>query len=137
MLSVIGHGHGYENGGLVTKHQIAEIGEGNKPEMVVPLTKRNRAVQLIEQAMRYVGMDSKSTNVTVNNDNSLIEKLLSQMVAMSDRNNRLTEAIVGLLKQPSKSTDPRTAEQLLSQLQGDRYSKTALIWDYKTEVKNE
>ena len=125
MLSVIGHGHGYENGGLVTKHQIAEIGEGNKPEMVVPLTKRNRAVQLIEQAMRYVGMDSKSTNVTVNNDNSLIEKLLSQMVAMSDRNNRLTEAIVGLLKQPSKSTDPRTAEQLLSQLQGDRYSKTA------------
>ncbi|MCE3398230.1 hypothetical protein LCC45_12790, partial [Staphylococcus aureus] len=113
MLSVIGHGHGYENGGLVTKHQIAEIGEGNKPEMVVPLTKRNRAVQLIEQAMRYVGMDSKSTNVTVNNDNSLIEKLLSQMVAMSDRNNRLTEAIVGLLKQPSKGTDPRTAEQLL------------------------
>lgn len=137
MLSVIGHGHGYENGGLVTKHQIAEIGEGNKPEMVVPLTKRNRAVQLIEQAMRYVGMDSKSTNVTVNNDNSLIEKLLSQMVAMSDRNNRLTEAIVGLLKQPSKSTDPRTAEQLLSQLQGDRYSKQLLIWDYKTEVKNE
>ena len=103
--------------------------------MVVPLTKRNRAVQLIEQAMRYVGMDSKSTNVTVNNDNSLIEKLLSQMVAMSDRNNRLTEAIVGLLKQPS--TDPRTAEQLLSQLQGDRYSKQLLIWDYKTEVKNE
>ena len=87
--------------------------------------------------MRYVGMDSKSTNVTVNNDNSLIEKLLSQMVAMSDRNNRLTEAIVGLLKQPSKSTDPRTAEQLLSQLQGDRYSKQLLIWDYKTEVKNE
>ena len=61
--------------------------------MVVPLTKRNRAVQLIEQAMRYVGMDSKSTNVTVNNDNSLIEKLI-KMVAMSDRNNRLTEAIV-------------------------------------------
>ncbi|PAK71542.1 HAMP domain-containing protein, partial [Lentilactobacillus parakefiri] len=26
-----------------------------------------------------VGMDSKSTNVTVNNDNSLIEKLLSQI----------------------------------------------------------
>ncbi|MEJ7530381.1 hypothetical protein WL526_10755, partial [Staphylococcus hominis] len=32
----------YANGGLVTKHQMAEIGEGNKPEMVVPLTRRTR-----------------------------------------------------------------------------------------------
>ncbi|MCJ1786290.1 phage tail tape measure protein [Staphylococcus warneri] len=115
----------YANGGLITKHQIAEIGEGNKPEMVVPLTRRTRAIQLIEQAMRYVGMDAKSTNVTVNNDNSLIEKLLKQMVAMNDHNNRLTATIVDLLKSSTKGADPRKAEQLLSQLQGDRYARTA------------
>ena len=92
----------YANGGLITKHQMAEIGEGNKPEMVVPLTRRTRAIQLIEQAMRYVGMDAKSTNVTVNNDNSVIEKLLKQMVAMNDHNNRLTATIVDLLKSSPK-----------------------------------
>ncbi|GEQ04572.1 phage tail tape measure protein [Staphylococcus gallinarum] len=125
MLDQIGHGLPYANGGMITHHQIAEMGEGNKPEMVIPLTKRTRAIQLIEQAMRYVGMDRGSTNVTVNNDNSLIEKLLKQMVAMNDHNNRLTATIVDLLKSIPKGADPRKAEQLLSQLQGDRYARTA------------
>lgn len=109
----------YENGGLVTKHQLAEIGEGNKPEIIVPLTRRNRAVQLIEQAMQYVGMDSGSTNVTVNNDNSTIEKLLQHMVSLSDKNNRLTETIIKLLSS-SNSSDPRKVEKIMAQLMGDR-----------------
>ncbi|MBU0437754.1 phage tail tape measure protein [Staphylococcus succinus] len=109
----------YENGGLVTKHQLAEIGEGNKPEIVVPLTRRNRAVQLIEQAMQYVGMDSGSTNVTVNNDNSTIEKLLQHMVSLSDKNNRLTETVINLLSS-SNSSDPKKVEKVMAQLMGDR-----------------
>lgn len=55
MLSAIGQGRGYENGGLITQHQIAELGEGNKPEMVIPLTDTSRSVQLIKQAQRFVG----------------------------------------------------------------------------------
>ncbi|MEM5397347.1 phage tail tape measure protein [Staphylococcus gallinarum] len=115
----------FANGGMITHHQIAEMGEGNKPEMVIPLTKRTRAIQLIEQAMRYIGMDTQSTNVTVNNDTTIIEKLLKQMVAMNDHNNRLTATIVDLLKSTPKGADSRKAEQLLSQLQGDRYARTA------------
>lgn len=117
--------YAYENGGLSTTHKLAQISEGNKPEMIVPLTKRTRAIQLIEQAMRYVGMETGTTNVTVNEDNRMVEKLLKQMVAISSHNNRLTEAIVGLLKSPSTKVDPKSAEQILSQLQGDRYAKTA------------
>ncbi|PCF86398.1 phage tail tape measure protein [Staphylococcus intermedius] len=117
--------YAYENGGLSTTHKLAQISEGNKPEMIVPLTKRTRAIQLIEQAMRYVGMETGTTNVTVNENNQMVEKLLKQMVAISSHNNRLTEAIVGLLKSPSTRVDPKSAEQLLSQLQGDRYAKTA------------
>ncbi|MBA8777190.1 phage tail tape measure protein [Staphylococcus schleiferi subsp. coagulans] len=117
--------YAYENGGLSTTHKLAQISEGNKPEMIVPLAKRTRAIQLIEQAMRYVGMETGTTNVTVNENNQMVEKLLKQMVAISSHNNRLTEAIVGLLKSPSTRVDPKSAEQILSQLQGDRYAKTA------------
>lgn len=55
MLQVIGMGHGYEKGGLVTQHQLAQIAEGNKPEMVIPLTDTSRSVRLIRQAQRLVG----------------------------------------------------------------------------------
>lgn len=110
--------YAYENGGMVTKHQIAEIGEGNKPEMVVPLTKRTRAIQLIEQAMRYVGMETGSTNVTVNNDNSTIEKMLSQLVRVNDQNNKLTQTIIKLLSN-QKQGSPKDAANIISQILGE------------------
>lgn len=108
----------YENGGMVTKHQIAEIGEGNKAEMVIPLTKRNRAVQLIEQAMKYVGMDTGKTNVTVNNDTSTIEKLLKQLVRVNDQNNKLTQTIISLLGN-QKQGSPKDAANVISQILGE------------------
>lgn len=108
----------YANGGLVTEHQMAEIGEGNKAEMVIPLTKRNRAVQLIEQAMQYVGMDTGKTNVTVNNDNSTIEKLLKQLVRVNDQNNKLTQTIISLLTN-QKQGNPKDAANVISQILGE------------------
>lgn len=40
---------GYANGGLVDRHQLIEIAEGNKPEYVIPtdINKRSRAYQLL------------------------------------------------------------------------------------------
>ncbi|MDW4402035.1 phage tail tape measure protein [Staphylococcus saprophyticus] len=118
MLRQIGVGGPYANGGMVTKHQIAEIGEGNKAEMVIPLTKRNRAVQLIEQAMKYVGMDTSNTNVTVNNDNSTVEKLLKQLVRVNDQNNKLTQTIISLLGN-QKQGPPKDAANVISQILGE------------------
>lgn len=118
MLRQIGVGGSYANGGMITKHQIAEIGEGNKAEMVIPLTKRNRAVQLIEQAMKYVGMDTSNTNVTVNNDNSTVEKLLKQLVRVNDQNNKLTQTIISLLGN-QKQGYPKDAANVISQILGE------------------
>lgn len=118
MLRQIGVGGPYANGGMITKHQIAEIGEGNKAEMVIPLTKRNRAVQLIEQAMKYVGMDTSNTNVTVNNDNSTVEKLLKQLVRVNDQNNKLTQTIISLLGN-QKQGSPKDAANVISQILGE------------------
>lgn len=124
MLRQIGVGGPYANGGMVTKHQIAEIGEGNKAEMVIPLTKRNRAVQLIEQAMKYVGMGTGNTNVTVNNDNSTIEKLLKQLVRVNDQNNKLTQTIISLLGN-QKQGSPKDAANVISQILGENMRKAS------------
>ncbi|WP_336878091.1 phage tail tape measure protein [Staphylococcus nepalensis] len=110
----------YENGGFINKHQIAEIGEKNRPEAIIPLhhTKRTRAVGLIEKAMKYIGMDNGSANVTVNNDNSTIEKMLSQLVRVNDQNNKLTQTIIKLLSN-QKQGSPKDAANILSQILGE------------------
>lgn len=67
-LSYLGNGHGYENGGLITKHQVAEIGEGNKPEMIIPLDglKSSRGYELLGKTMSVMAardnLASQSTN---------------------------------------------------------------------------
>ena len=54
----IGHPRGFENGGLVSHHQLAEIGEHNKPEMVIPLTNKSRSVQLLQDSINYLSNGS-------------------------------------------------------------------------------
>ena len=58
MLAVIGHGHGYANGGLVHKNGVYELAEGDMPEYVIPtdIAKRGRAWQLLTEAVaRFAG----------------------------------------------------------------------------------
>ena len=45
--------HGYANGGLVNVESLAHVAEGNRPEMIIPLTasKRGRAYQLLSEVM--------------------------------------------------------------------------------------
>ncbi len=45
----------YENGGLIDREGYYLAGEGNKPEMVLPLTNRARSLELIQQAMQFMG----------------------------------------------------------------------------------
>lgn len=96
MLSVIGHGHGYRNGGLVANHGIYELAEENKPEYVIPtdIAKRGRAWQLLSEAVaRFAGeaTDDRSQSA---NDASIAKLeakfdtvigLLSQLVSKGDR----------------------------------------------------
>lgn len=44
--------------------------------------------------MRIIGMDGKQNNITVNNDTSTVEKLLKQIVMLSDKGNKLTDALI-------------------------------------------
>ena len=96
MLSVIGHGHGYRNGGLVSNHGIYELAEENKPEYVIPtdIAKRGRAWQLLSEAVaRFAGEapDDRSTSASDASIAKLEAKfdtvigLLSQLVSKGDR----------------------------------------------------
>ncbi|BDG67870.1 hypothetical protein ENLAB_14340 [Enterococcus innesii] len=56
-------GVGYENGGLVTQDGLYRMGEGNKKEMVIPLEKPQRAAELIQQAVEYLGLDMFNSSI--------------------------------------------------------------------------
>lgn len=93
-------GVGYENGGIITKEHIARVGEGNKEEVVIPLTgsglKRSRAMQLLAYANEKLNKQSTSTTVTASNSNS--DSNLQVIIALMQQQNEL---LVKLLEKNS------------------------------------
>lgn len=59
MLQVIGHGHGYENGGRVTKEGLYTLAEGNQEEWVIPMKKPSIAKKMVFEAMDYLGLSAE------------------------------------------------------------------------------
>ncbi|TNW88185.1 tape measure protein [Enterococcus faecium] len=84
-------GVGYANGGIVNQHQIAEIAEGNKPEIIIPLdkAKRSRAMQLLAIAQDKLGVKAKSVNNSSDSSGTL-ETLVSLMI---QQNNLLSKLL--------------------------------------------
>ncbi|MDQ8264891.1 tape measure protein [Enterococcus faecium] len=84
-------GVGYANGGIVNQHQIAEIAEGNKPEIIIPLdkAKRSRAMQLLAIAQDKLGVKPKSVNDSSDSSGTL-ETLVSLMI---QQNNLLSKLL--------------------------------------------
>lgn len=82
-MSGIGEGHGYANGGLVSRHQIAQIAEGNKPEMIIPLDtmKSSRGFELLGKTA--VAMAARDGQIGQNTkDNSEVVGKLDQMITL-------------------------------------------------------
>ena len=84
-LSFWKRNHWYANGGIVNQHQIAEIAEGNKPEIIIPLdsAKRSRAMQLLGIAMDKLGVQPKPS-ATGNNSSSSMETLVTLMIQQNN-----------------------------------------------------
>ena len=109
----------YANGGMIKKHGLYEAGEGNRPEMVLPLTKKNRSMQLIEQAKSFMGI--KDDPVSVDNGNGAIDiiaKLLEQ-------NNRLLETIVNVVDNKELVVDGQAITNSVSQNLGSKYNQSS------------
>ena len=86
-------GRRYAHGGMIKKHGLYEAGEGNRPEMVLPLTNKVRAMQLIDQAKSFMGIDEDGSISTVQNNSTD-----SAMVQLIEQNNRLLEMLIGVVQ---------------------------------------
>lgn len=94
-LSAAYRGVGYENGGIITKEHIARVGEGNKEEVVIPLTgsglKRSRAMQLLAYANEKL---NRNQSVPVSGTTSSTNSDMSQMLLLLQQQNELLMAIL-------------------------------------------
>ena len=82
----VGNGHGWANGGLISTHGMYEVGEGNKPEMIIPLTasKRGRAYQLLSEVMAQFKHEDGSAQPT-RDDQSISRKEFMSLESKLDQ----------------------------------------------------
>lgn len=115
-LAAAYRGTGYENGGLVNRHQIAQIAEGNKPEMIIPLTKKTRAVELINKAKSIIGMENGS--VVVNNDTERLEALVAKQADMVESMSEKMIALLEVIAQKELTIDDESFNRNVNSGQG-------------------
>lgn len=142
MLGVIGHGHGYENGGWITQDGLYRAGEKGNPEVVLPVTKPARAMELIGQALNYMtqngsgiiqsattGLSNMASNMTLNladmmgMDTHVARNVLhsqnggmidlTEIINLLKVNNELLNVIAG--KDPSVYLDKKKVSQDLAE----------------------
>ena len=85
-------GVGYADGGLITKDGLYRAGEGNKPEMVIPLTRKTRAIELMGEALAYLSGNNnkvKSGEVSSVDNTDILEAI--------EKHSRLTNELLSLL----------------------------------------
>lgn len=124
---------GYEHGGLITRHQMAEIGEGNKPEMVIPLTNKNRAFSLIMQSLgMLLGNDSIRGKGKYSSDSSekkLIDSLLKENKKKDKMLNKMLDKmdiLINIIDKKPTGISPAQVYQANKQYSKQRSNLNAL-----------
>lgn len=106
-LSFLGQGHGYANGGLITQHQIAEIGEGNQPEMIIPLDsmKSSRGFELLGKTAVAMAARDGATGSSATSDSSALEDKIEQGNQLLSSMVQLLSGILGQTTEANQSVD--------------------------------
>lgn len=123
-LSYLGQGHGYANGGLITKNQMIEVGEGDKSEMIIPLSgiKSSRGFELLGKTA--VAMAARDGVNATNNSN---DELLIQLAQSNTLLATVTELLAGILGEAQKGNEPlsTTTQNTLTRLLINRAGRLA------------
>lgn len=103
----------YANGGFVTQEQIAHIAEGNRPEAIIPLTNRTRAMQILAQVRDKYGLSAGNVVLSGgkqdNTDLSSLERKFDTVISLLGQIAGLNAEQVNALKamKPSPSFDKK------------------------------
>ncbi|MGY5256954.1 NlpC/P60 family protein [Lactiplantibacillus plantarum] len=109
---------GYENGGIINTNQLIEVAEHNKPEMVLPLTNKSRANQLIAQASQVVnGNTSTQVASTDSEGNKKLDKVIALLAALVSGQGSVQAVIAKSDVVNAVKSDNKTASQY-SQMMG-------------------
>ncbi|MED5793313.1 tape measure protein [Streptococcus anginosus] len=79
--------YGYANGGLVTKHGLYEVAEGNQPEYIIPMdaAKRGRAWRLLQRVVgQFVGESPTEQFDTHRNETTGLSELSNKLDQVID-----------------------------------------------------
>jgi phage-related minor tail protein/murein DD-endopeptidase MepM/ murein hydrolase activator NlpD len=90
----------FADGGIINQHGFYEGAEGNLAEMVIPLTKPNRAMELMQQAMAIMGANSGSGGGFA--DSGMIQLLVEQIRNQKEMISQYDEMINALIHISSK-----------------------------------
>ncbi|MFR0523809.1 phage tail tape measure protein [Ligilactobacillus salivarius] len=101
----------YANGGFVTQEQIAHIAEGNRPEAIIPLTNRTRAMQILAQVRDKYGLSAGNVVLSGgkqdDTDLSSLERKFDTVISLLGQIAGLSAEQVNALKamKPSQNFD--------------------------------
>ncbi|APB85454.1 NlpC/P60 family protein [Lactiplantibacillus plantarum] len=109
---------GYENGGIINTNRLIEVAEHNKPEMVLPLTNKSRANQLIAQASQVVNGNNGSQVASTNSEsNEKLDKVIALLAALVSGQGSVQAVIAKSDVVNAVKSDNKTASQY-SQMMG-------------------
>ncbi|MBO2727280.1 NlpC/P60 family protein [Lactiplantibacillus plantarum] len=108
----------FENGGIINTNQLIEVAEHNKPEMVLPLTNKSRANELIAQANQVVNGNNGSQVASTNSEsNEKLDKVIALLTALVSGQGNVQAVIAKSDVVNAVKSDNKTASQY-SQMMG-------------------
>ncbi len=110
----------FENGGIISSHGYYEGAEGNKPEMVIPLTNKSRAIDLMFQAMSLMGGGNKYKQPESKVVDFELVSLMKNLVNITERQYDVLLKI--LAKNPDLYIDGRKVSDVLSEIDAIKVS---------------
>ena len=108
----------FENGGIINTNQLIEVAEHNKPEMVLPLTNKSRANQLIAQASQVVNGNNGNQIASNSSESSeKLDKVIALLTALVSGQGNVQAVIAKSDVVNAVKSDNKTASQY-SQMMG-------------------
>ena len=117
-LTAAYRGVGYENGGLINKDGLYRAGEGNKPEMVIPLTRKTRAIELMGQALAFLSGDNNNTSKQSSGVDNTTE-LMTLIKQQQKQHSELMRVLRAILSKDSGITSDAVGKAANEFLGGD------------------